>query len=186
MATYGGQHDFAVSDFMSKVENLGGVARKDRFSVEITPPILMTSEIQAGTINFLAKTISFPGKSLGSTTYRSGGQFGLDVPYETTYEPVSLTMLNTGNHAPRKFWNSWFEHIQSMDTRNMQYYKKFIGTVKISHNSIEQPIAATPKYQITLHNAWPKNMSAIELGWESTELADFEIEIAYSWWTEST
>jgi len=49
MATYG-INDFAVSDFMSKVENLGGVARKDRFSVEITPPILMTSEIQAGTI----------------------------------------------------------------------------------------------------------------------------------------
>ena len=110
----------------------------------------------------------------------------MDVPYETTYEPVALTMLNTGNHAPRKFWNSWFEHIQSMDSRNMQYYKKFIGTVKISHYNIDQSEAANPKYQITLHNAWPKTISAIELGWESTELADFEIEIAYSWWTEST
>jgi len=73
-----------------------------------------------------------------------------------------------------------------MDSRNMQYYKKFIGTVKISHYSIDQPIAATPKYQITLHDAWPKTISAIELGWESTELADFDIDIAYSWWTEST
>ena len=185
MATYG-INDFAVSEFMSKVENLGGVVRKDRFSVEITPPILMITEIPAATINFLAKTISFPGKSLGSTTYRSGGQFGLEVPYETTYEPVSLTMLNTGNHAPRRFWNSWFEHIQSMDSHNMQYYKKFIGTVKISHYNIDQSEAANPKYQITLHNAWPKTISAIELGWESTELADFDIDIAYSWWTEST
>ena len=186
MASYGGQQDFAVSAFMSKVDKLGGLVKKNRFSVEITPPNSLRSDIQASSINFLAKTISFPARAFGSTTYRSGGQFGLEVPYETTYEPVSLTMLNTGNHAPRRFWNSWFEHIQSMDSHNMQYYKKFIGTVKISHYSIDQPIAAAPKYQITLHNAWPKNMSAIELGWESTELADFEIEIAYSWWTEST
>ena len=111
----------------------------------------MTSEIQAGTINFLAKTISFPGKSLGSTTYRSGGQFGLDVPYETTYEPVSLTMLNTGNHAPRKFWNSWFEHIQSMDTRNMQYYKNFIGSITISVYNEEAEAADQPTHKVTLH-----------------------------------
>ena len=191
MATYGGQQDFAVSDFMSKVENLGNVIKKDRFSVEITPPSSMASQIPASTINFLAKTISFPAKSFGSTTYRSGGRFGLEVPYETTFEPVSLTMLNTGNHAPRKFWDSWFEHIQGINATpgnnyNMQYYKKFIGTIKISTYSEDQPIKATPKYQITLHDAWPKTMSAIELGWENSDLADFDIDIAYSKWTEST
>ena len=181
-----GQHDFAVSEFMSKVDNLGGVWKKNRFSVEITPPSSLKSEIQASSINFLAKTISLPAKSFGTTTYRSGGQFGLDVPYETTFEPVSLTMLNTGNHAPRKFWDSWFEHIQSMDSYNMQYYKKFIGQIKISQYSEDQTLKSTPKYEITLHEAWPKTISAIELGWENSDLADFDIDIAYSWWTEST
>ena len=191
MSRFGGQHDFAVSDFMSKVDNLGGVWKKNRFSVEITPPSTLRTTVQAATINFLAKTISFPAKSFGSTTYRSGGRFGLEVPYETTFEPVSLTMLNTGDHSPRKFWNSWFEHIQSVDATpghnyNMQYYKKFIGQIKISQYSEDQTLKATPKYEIILHEAWPKTISAIELGWENSDLADFDIDIAYSWWTEST
>ena len=134
-------------------------------------------------INFLAKTVSFPARGFGTTTYRSGGQFGLEVPYETTMEAVSLTMLNTNNHAPRKFWNSWCEHIQSTDTYNMQYYKKFFGTVKISCFDEKDQQDATAKYQVTLHEAWPKTISAIELGWESTELVDFEVDVAYSWWT---
>ena len=188
MATYGGQHDFAVSDFMSKVENLGGVARKDRFSVEITPPTSLSSQIQSSTINFLAKTISFPARSFGTTTYRSGGRFGLEVPYETTYEPVSLTMLNTNNHAPRKFWIDWLEHIQSVEATpgrnyNMQYYKKFIGSIKISQYNETHQTAEKPDYEVILHEAWPKGIGAIEVGWESAELEEFEIDIQYSWWT---
>jgi hypothetical protein len=175
---------------MTKVENLGGLARKNRFSVEITPPSSLSSRIQASTISFLAKTVSFPARSFGTTTYRSGGRFGLEVPYETTFEPVSLTMLNTNNHAPRKFWIDWLEHIQSVEAApghnyNMQYYKKFIGQIKISYYNETHSEAFGEDYNVILHEAWPKTISAIELGWENSELADFEIDIAYSWWTSS-
>jgi len=178
--------NFGISDFMSKVDNLGGIARKNRFSVEITPPTSLVSEVQASAINFLAKTVSFPARGFGTTTYRSGGQFGLEVPYETTMEAVSLTMLNTNNHAPRKFWNSWCEHIQSTDTYNMQYYKKFFGTVKISCFDEKDQQDAPAKYQVTLHEAWPKGINAIELGWENSDFAEVEVDIAYSWWTETS
>ena len=177
---------FAVSDFMTKVENLGGLARKNRFSVEITPPTSLGSQIQSSTINFLAKTISFPARSFGTTTYRSGGRFGLEVPYETTYEPVSLTMLNTNNHAPRTFWTSWLEYIQNMNSYNMQYYKKFIGSIKISQYNETHLTAQHSDYEVILHEAWPKGIGAIEVGWDSSELEEFEIDIQYSWWTSST
>jgi len=73
--------NFGISDFMSKVDNLGGIARKNRFSVEITPPTSLVSEVQASAINFLAKTVSFPARSFGTTTYRSGGRFGCIFNY---------------------------------------------------------------------------------------------------------
>ena len=184
----GGQHSFAVTQFMSKVENLGGIARKNRFSIEVIPPTSLKSKIKSSTINFLAKTISFPARSFGTTTYRSGGQFGLTVPYETTMEPVSLTMLNTNNQAPRIFWTDWLEHIQGMNSYNMQYYKKFIGTVKIMNFSEDQVFQERPSanYEVTLHEAYPKGIGAIELGWENSDLQDFEIDIQYSWWTEKS
>ena len=90
--------DFGITKFMSKVDALGGIARKNRFSVQITPPTTLVSDGNAATINFLASAVAFPARTFGTTTYRSGGRFGLDVPYETTYEAVTLTMLNTNNH----------------------------------------------------------------------------------------
>ena len=183
--------DFEITKFLSKVDALGGVARKDRFTVEITPPSTLKSTIDASTINFLAKSISLPARTFGSTTYRSGGRFGLDVPYETTVEAVGLIMLNTNNHAPRIFWTDWFEHIQSVDPNvrprnknyNMQYYKNFIGTVKISYFNDTRILALSPDYVVTLHDAWPSTLGAIELGWESSELSEFNIDIKYSRWT---
>ncbi len=184
--------DFAISDFLSKVDNLGGIARKNRFSVEITPPTTMVTEIQSSAISFLAKTISFPARTFGTTTYRTGGQFALNVPYETTFEPVSLTMLDTNDHTPRKFWTDWLEHIQHTGSKgyNMQYYKSFIGLIKISsYNDVaDNFLASDPgtSYQVTLHEAYPKSISAIELGWESSELVDFDIDIAYSRWEDTS
>ena len=111
----GAEGDFAITRFMAKVDNLGGIARKNRFSVEIIPPSSLRQTVDASTISFLAKTVSFPARSFGSTTYRSGGRFGLEVPYETTFESVGITMLNTNDHSPRKFWTSWFNHIMNID-----------------------------------------------------------------------
>ena len=106
--------DFSVSNFMARVDALGGPVKKNRFSVEVTPPTSMMSTITADTINFLAKSASLPGKALATTNYRHGGQYDLVVPYETTQEPVTIKIMNTGNHTPRIFWNDWFNHIQNM------------------------------------------------------------------------
>ena len=58
--------------------------------------------------------------------------------------------------------------------------------VKISvYNETEQD-TTSPTHQVTLHEAWPKTISAIELGWESAELVDFTIDIGYSWWTDGS
>ena len=188
MAAGASTGDFGISKFMSKLENLGGIAKKNKFTVQVTPPTSLVSEIPASKIDFLAKAVTFPARTLGTTTYRSGGRFALNVPYETTYEGMALTLVNTNDHAPRIFWTDWLEHIQGMNSYNMQYYKKFIGQVKIMNFSEEQNLQEPPSanYEVTLHEAYPKGIGAIELGWENSDLQDFEIDIQYSWWTEKS
>ena len=179
--------DFSINNFMARVDGLGGPVKRNKFSVEVTSPTSMRSSVTADTINFLAKTVSFPAKSLATTDYRYGGRYSLLVPYETTYEPVSITMMNTGNHAPRIFWNDWLNHIQNMSTYNMEYYEKFVGTVEL-HQYLDEDESIDPSnasYSVTLFEAYPKGMSAIEVGWENAELQDFEIDMQYNWWTAS-
>ena len=179
---------FAVSDFMSKLENQGSFAKRNKFTVEITTPNSLISSVHPATIEFLVKTVSFPARSFGSTTYRSGGKFALEVPYEVTEENVSITFLGTNDWKARKFWYDWHEHIQSNSSYNMQYYKKFIGTITISVYNEEAQVAGgtdgQATHKVTLHECWPKTIGAIELGWESGELVDFTVDIAYSWWTQ--
>ena len=179
--------EFSIDNFMSRVDNLGGPAKRNKFSVEVTPPRTMQKKELADSINFLAKTVAFPAKTLALTEYRYGGKFSLSVPYETTLEPVAITMMNTNNHAPRIFWNQWFNHIQNMTTYNMEYYENFVGEVAL-HMYLDDEEEINPKkssYHVTLHEAFPKGMSAIEVGWENTESQDFDIDIQYSWWTMS-
>lgn len=179
-----GPADFAITDFMAKLDGLGSYAKRNRFTVQIIPPDTLVTDVPVATIEFLIKSISFPSRTFGSTTYRSGGKFGLEVPYEVTEEPVAITFLGTNNWTARKFWYDWHEHIQSNSSYNMQYYKSFIGTVSISVYNEDASLAGQPTHKVTLHECWPKTISAIELGWESGELIDFTIDIAYSWWTQ--
>ena len=177
--------DFSVSNFMARVDALGGPVKKNRFSVEVTPPASLVQSIGVGSVDFLAKAVSFPAKTLAGTDFRYAGKYSIKVPYETTYENVAITLLNTGQYSPRKFWNDWFNHIQNNNSKNMQYYDKFVGTVTISHylddeENIDPTKAA---YQVTLHNAWPITMNAIEMTWENAELMDFQVDINYTYWT---
>ena len=67
----------------------------------------------------------------------------------------------------------------------MQYYEKYVGSVTISHylddeENIDPTKAA---YSVTLHDAWPITMNAIEMSWENAEVMDFQVDINYEWWT---
>ena len=179
--------DFSISNFMSRVDNLGGPAKRHKFSVEVHPPTSMKSSVTADTINFLAKSVSFPAKALATTDYRYGGKFSLVVPYETTFEPVSIGFMNTADQSPRIFWNDWFNHIQDMSHYNMAYYTNFVGTVTLNQylDEAESINPENPSYSVTLFEAYPKGMSAIEVGWENADLQDFEIDMQYSWWEAS-
>ena len=179
--------DFSIDNFMARVDNLGGPAKRNKFSVEVHPPKSVVKRQLADSVEFLAMNVSLPAKTLAMTEYRYGGQFSLSVPYEITLEPVTIKVMNTGNHTPRIFWNDWFNHIQNFKTYNMQYYEKFVGTVTLhmyldDHETIDP---SNSSHHVTLHEAFPKGMSAIDVGWENTEFQDFDVDIQYSWWTMS-
>ena len=131
------QSSFGISEFLSKLDALGSYAKRNRFSIQVVPPRKVELDIgfTGDTIEFLAKTVSLPARTFGTTTYRSRGMFALDVPYETTFDPVSITFLGSNDWKPRKFWGGWSEHIQSIDSDSqarggrpyqMKYYKELL------------------------------------------------------------
>ena len=182
---------FSITEFMSKADNLGSLARKHKFTVEIIAPRALRDNegpskgkvnrfhphITPDSIEFLASAASLPGKSYSTTMHRMYG-FGLQVPYEANYEPVQLTFHNTNDYLPRIFFEDWMSNIARIKSYNMHYYKDYISTVKI-HAWDDQDIK---RYSVELVESYPSAMSAIEMSWDSTDVQTFAVDIQYSWW----
>ena len=180
-----GPTGFSPGDFMSKAEEMGGLSRRWKYSVSITPPTSMSSSVGAGKIDFLALTAVMPGKAFTTTEQRIYG-INKTVPYETGYDPILLTMLNPTDWSTRKFWDEWLDHIQNPGSKNMRYYKSMIGQVEISHYDDEttEVNSSNARYSVILNEAWPERISPYALGWENTDLGNFEISIRYKQWHE--
>ena len=176
---------FSPNEFMSSVEAMGGLGKRNKYSLSITPPSSLSSSVGSGKIDFLALSVLMPSKQFSTTEQRIYG-INKTVPYETGYEPILLTMLNPQDWSTRKFWDEWLDHIQPPGSKNMRYYKSMIGQVEISHydetTTEINPSQAT--YSVVLNEAWPERISPYALGWENTDLGNFEISIRYKQWYE--
>ena len=174
---------FNPTEFMSSVEEMGGLSRRNRYSMSITPPT--TFSVPAGKIDFLAISCLLPSKQFATTENRIYG-FSKNIPYDVTYEPILVTFLNPNDWSTRKFWDEWLDHIQDPGSKNIRYYKSMIGQVEISHYD-DETTAVSPsnaRYSVVLTEAWPERIGPYALGWENTDLGNFEISIRYKQWHE--
>ena len=176
---------FSPNEFMTKVEAMGGLGKRNKYSISITPPSALGSSVGTGKIDFLALSVLMPSKQFATTENRIYG-IGKTVPYDTSFEPILLTMLNPQDWSTRKFWDEWLDHIQPPGSKNMRYYKSMIGQVEISHYD-EETTSINPgqaRYTAVLTEAWPERISAYAMGYENSDWGNFEISIRYKRWHE--
>ena len=174
---------FSPAEFMNKVEEMGGLSRRNRYSMSITPPT--TFSVPTGKIDFLAISCLLPSKQFATTENRIYG-FSKNIPYDVTYEPILVTMLNPNDWSTRKFWDEWLDHIQNPGSKNMRYYKSMIGQIEISHydETTTEMNPSNARYTVVLNEAWPERITPYALGWEAAEFGNFEIAIRYKTWHE--
>ena len=174
---------FNPTEFMSSIEEMGGLSRRNRYTMQITPP--KTFSVPTGKIDFLAISCLLPSKQFATTENRIYG-FSKNIPYDVTYEPILVTFLNPNDWSTRKFWDEWIDTIQSPSSFNMNYYKNMTGQIEISVYD-EEATELNPKnarYTVVLQEAWPERMSAYALGYENSDLGNFEISLRYKQWYE--
>ncbi len=172
-------------DFLQKVDNKGGLARANKFSVQITPPTALHAA-GADVISFLCKAAEFPGKGWSTVEDRI---YGIEVlkPYAAVYEPITLTFYNTNDFAVKKFWEIWLDYIQPQGTRNMQYYDKMVGEIRLYHynETAESAVVGKENYFCGLNEAWPLSLQETEINWDNDELYEFQVQIQYKDWISS-
>ena len=168
-----------LSEFISNFDK--GGARANLYKVTVKIPDADTEDTKR--ISFLCKAASIPAATIGEVpvAYR-GRQF--KVAGDKTFEPWTLAVYNDSEYNTRNACEKWSQLIQAQGG-NYTATDKLPITAYAIDATVEQlgrdgKVVAT----YTLHHAWPSNIGAIELSYESNDaVEEFELTLSYSWWT---
>ena len=159
------------------------IARGNRYGVHISHPTLRNSQ---GSDNnwvtdgrdtwILCTAATIPGKRI-STTEATHNHHLAKKPYSMATDEVAMTFLVTGDYYMKKYFDLWQEMIvDSTGNHYKTYYKKdYVADVTIT--ALQGDADDTVGYSIILMNAYPIQVSQIELG----EGVDGILEVTVTW-----
>lgn len=135
---------------------------------------------------FLAKSAQIPGQILGTIQLPYRGRF-VKFPGDRQFEPFTISVHNDGANYVRSGFEAWSNGINDLE-RNVgtlcypEYQTEIIvrqlgrGCGGNLENAGDYPVIRTYK----LINAWPANVSAIDLDYEATDqISQFTVTFEY-------
>ena len=191
----------SIDTLKSTINRRGGIARGNRFGVYVSHPSKgMNSLLNFNPSKLISNIISGDGVHLGDfiqdprdmfllcqsctlsgkliSTVESGHNHHLSKkPYSAATDEVTMSFLLTNDYYVKKYFDMWQEMIidTSHDHYKAMYKKDYVSDVTIQQLSTGNDIV--PGYSIQLLNAYPIQVSAIELNNGSDGL----LEVTVTW-----
>lgn len=173
-----------LSSFIQQVKSTG-LAKSSKYLVTFIKPAVVTSSFSTTKVEKLClfcDQIQIPGISIASTPNRSYGELR-EAPYEKMFEPVNLSFYVDSNLDIKNFFDSWVNGMQDPVTRQWAFYRDYIADINIAVYNEEN----NQVYSITLYEAYPKNVSAIQLDYAAKDVMKLQVTLNYKyWWTSKT
>lgn len=172
-----------LSEFKSKFT--GGGARPNLFEAQIYFPSGVSGGDKATKLSsFMIKAASIPSSVIGTIEVPYRGR-KLKVAGDRSFEPWTITVINDTGMELRKAFEDWMNLINrhTSNTSNLPsgaltYYKNVI--VK----QLARASSNTPVQTYTFVDAYPTNIGAIELNYETNDaVEEFTVELNYQYWT---
>ncbi len=198
-----------VSDFNNIVGGKGGdLARNNLYSIEIFPPAGAGNKKRFGnfytdptlhertqSLSFMAKTVTLPGKSIGTIDTKRFGPI-YKVANDLIFDTVSMTFMCSADYIEHKYFDGWLSGIMgyiepgtgassggNRQLYTLSYYDDYIGQVNI----IPLDRQGRAAVQIALMQAYPMTVGPIEFAWsDAGEIANFTVTWAFKDWMHIT
>lgn len=172
---------FSYEKFKSRIKEKG-VARNNRFNVNIALPESLGVSYDAFSIMLVCTSVSLTGVNVASEPVKLYGE-SVEVPYDRNFSGVSFTFVVTSDMKERKLFDDWIDFIQNPTTRTFRYIDEFKAReVKIEVLDLKD----NPKYEITLYDAFPKTIGALSLSSEDNGAMTFNVDMDYRYYTTSS
>ena len=152
-----------ITDFKNVVQQNGGFAKANRFNVEITN-VPGVGDNSARNLSFMCESVSIPGKQITTLDYDNGTRRPIKIPTGIIDDDVTVTFNLTNNYFVKHGFDTWLARIID-EQYLLSYVNEYARDVKIS----QLDESDNEVYTVTLENAYPFQVSAIELSNSSTD-----------------
>lgn len=165
-----------LNEFIGEIRG-DGLARQNRFSVIITRPKgLLVRGHPVELIQLFCEQAVLPSLAYSSQPIKTYGE-DREVIYDRNFEDITLTFLVDRNMSVKAFFDDWSNTIINRNTRLMGFYDDYITTLQI----FVQDLNDKDVYVSTIYEAYPKNISQIQLDNNSKDVMKLSITFAYKY-----
>tara|TARA_B100001059_G_scaffold154226_1_gene153940 strand:- start:750 stop:1427 length:678 start_codon:yes stop_codon:yes gene_type:complete len=172
-----------IDDMKSLLSKRDGIARGNRYGVHFTHPTITNGKqgsnswVQDGRDTWILCTAAvLPGKRI-STTEATHNHHLAKKPYSMATDEVTMTFLLTGDYYMKKYFDLWQEMIVDSTGNHYKTYFKTDYCAPVQIDALHGDEEDTVGYSIVLQNAYPIQVSQVELG----EGVEGMIEVTVTW-----
>ena len=169
-----------LNEFISNVKN--GMAKTSFFSVLLTLPTAMSNyepvRSNMNKILLFCDQAQIPGISFSTNQVRSYGEFR-EIPYEKLYEPIQLSFYVDVDMNVKRLFDTWISLVQNSITRDFDYPDQYTTN---RFDIIVQDSMDSPKYTVTLYNAYPKTIAPIQLDYNAKDIMKMQVTMVYQYY----
>ena len=192
VAKKGNLPSFKISDFKNAI---GKLVRPNLFHVTLNNYTKVKGGLD-GNLSSVDKTFSFrcekaelPGRTLATAEDAVGGGPSLKLPYDVTYNDITLSIICSADMAERELFESWMDRIVGRGGRSnaglISYYDDYALGVSLTVEQIDE--AGKPLIAYTLQDIYPISLTPMNAGWEETNTYQrFGVTLAYRYYTFET
>jgi len=171
---------FDLNNFISSVKTRG-LARVNRFEVEIFPPTILAGLTEEARLTSLLCEISnFPPINLSVKPFKIfGPSYQRPITSEYGGDGISMTFHVDTDMILKRFFDDWIENIVRRDDFTVNYQSSYATNIKIKQINEEENVT----YEIELLEAFPRSVTLMDLNNSSqNQTHRLNIIFAYRYW----
>jgi hypothetical protein len=166
-----------IDSFKSGINSRGGLARSNRFKVTITS-MGGSSAPDNKAVELLCTAVTIPGRTVATQETQQHRETW-KAPYTVIDDEVTMTFLLTNDFYARTLIEGWMMKVFNHQRYTVGYKNDYAGAVEITGVNSS---SATQTYGVTLRNAYPTSMSAIEMSNDNENgYATMNVTFAYDY-----
>ena len=171
--------DFNMLDFKTISDQYGGLAKACKFAVRIMPSgnALTNTYNVISDLTYLCEAAEYPGRGFNNIDLRYYGP-NFKVPFQSTYEDMTLTFLCRAESPERLFFDDWMETINPSDTYDFNYRDDYSAEIQIFQYDDTNMVS----YYFSLLDAYPVLVNPQQLTWADDQFLRLGVTFTYTKW----